>query len=82
MAASLGKGLVENRYDERADGDFQHAHQNHRKRGERERFPVRLDVSEESLKIAHRQFKSILRVNSRESHDKSLEEGFKRRLLN
>ncbi len=56
LAAAFGEGLIENGDDERADRDFQQADEEHRKRGQRESFPVRLDVSEQSLKIAHRQF--------------------------
>jgi hypothetical protein len=51
-----GQGLIEDGYDQGADRDFEQTHQEHRKRCQRKRSPVRLYVSKESLKIAHQQF--------------------------
>ena len=59
LAAALGERLIKDGYDQRTSRDFEETHQEHRKRRQRKRFPVRLDVSKQSLKIAHRQLQLL-----------------------
>jgi hypothetical protein len=42
----LGKSLIEDGYDQRADGGLQQSYQQHRKRGQREGPSVRFQVPE------------------------------------
>ena len=55
LAAASDQRLIEDGYNQRANRDFKQTHQEHRKRRQRKRPAVRLYVSEQSLKIAHRQ---------------------------
>jgi hypothetical protein len=64
LAATLGQSLIEDGNNEGASGDFEQADQKHGKRCQCKRFPVRLDVFEQSLKIAHRQFGESVANNS------------------
>jgi hypothetical protein len=59
LAAALGKRLIEDGNDKGANCDFKQTHQEHRKSCQRERFPVRFNVSKQSLKIAHRQLQIV-----------------------
>ena len=65
-AAALALSQIENRYDQRAGGDFEQPHQKHRKRCQREDLPVRFDVPEQSSEIAHRFLRSFRSVGARE----------------
>lgn len=65
LAAALGERLIKDGYDKRASGDFEQTHQEHRKRCQRKRSPVRLYVSKESLKIAHQQLGNTRNEGSR-----------------
>ena len=60
LAAALGERLIEDGYNQRTSRDFEQTHQEHRKRCQCKRSPVRLDVSKESLKIAHQQLETAL----------------------
>ena len=59
LAAALGERLIENGDDKGADCNFKQTHQEHRKSCQRESFPVRFDVSKQSLKITHRQLQVV-----------------------
>jgi hypothetical protein len=63
MPATLRQCLIEDWNYQRSDGDFQQAYQEHCKRRQCECFPVRLDISEQSLKIAHQQLQSVGRIS-------------------
>ena len=69
LTAALGERLIEDGHDQRTSRDFEQTHQEHGKRCQRKRFPVRLYVSKQSLKIAHQQFGITLG----ESPDQSME---------
>jgi hypothetical protein len=47
------QNLIENGNNQRPDRDFQQADKRHRNRRQREGFPVRLYIPEQSSKIAH-----------------------------
>ena len=77
LAAALGERLIKDGYDKRACRNFEQTHQEHRKRRQRKRSPVRLYVSKESLKIAHQQFGNTLNEGSRVSSVEGSENGCK-----